>query len=266
MTRFIQALIHRQILRDSVLRMASLLVAGALGCAGRAAGEASDAGLPVGLFRNLHAGKPQTVVTYGTSLTHVSEWPKALKAYFEKNHPGQVTCLERAKSGQQSNWGVANLKKQVLAHHPDLVFIEFSMNDAATKHQITVEKAEANLDTMVQALRKQNPQVEIVLMTMNVCWDAPNAEGKKPASDRPHLEDYYESYRRYARAHQLCLIDHHPAWKKLQQENGELFRKWLPDGTHPIPEGSLAITWKNIESVLERAKAAAQPASPGPQP
>lgn len=219
-----------------------------------------QAPLPVTFFKNLKEGKPQTAVVYGTSLSHTAEWPKALKTYFDTQFPpGLVTFANAASSGKESNWGVANLKKRVLSQNPDLVIIEFSMNDSATKHGISVEKAIGNLDTMVTALRKQNPQVDVVLQTMNTVWDSPNVpEDKKAASARPNLDQYYESYRKYAGDHRLPLVDQTPDWKKLQEQDPDKFKRWIPDGTHPIPEASLAVTWANIKALLEKSRTAAE--------
>ncbi|MGC3991739.1 MAG: SGNH/GDSL hydrolase family protein [Chthoniobacteraceae bacterium] len=215
--------------------------------------------LPVTVFKNLAAGKKQTVLVYGTSLTAVSEWPKALQSYFDQQFPGLVTFVNAAKSGETSVWGVANLQKQVLSKTPDLVFLEFSVNDANAKHKITTEKSEANLDVMVKALRAQNPQVDLVLQTMNTAWDSPNEPShKKYASDRPQLAGYYDVYRTYAHENGLPLVDNYPLWLKLQQQDEAKFEKWLPEGLHPIPEASLAITWPDIKALLEKARTAAK--------
>jgi len=214
--------------------------------------------LPINVFKNLESGKKQTVILYGTSLTINGEWSKAVKNYFDQQFPGLVTFVNGAQSGQESNWGVTNLQKRVLSRNPDLVFIEFSVNDAATKHDISLEKSEANLDTMVKALRQQNPQVDIVVLTMNPGWDSPDEPShKKYASDRPHLAEYYAVYRKYAHDHDLPLVDIYPLWASLQQTNEAKFHKWLPEGLHPMPEASLTVTWPAIEQTLEKARTAA---------
>src|SRR5437762_2209021 len=92
-----------------------------------AADAQSKEPLPVNVFKNLQAGRKQTVVVYGTSLSAGAEWPKALKSYFDKQFPELVTFVNAAQSGQESNWGVTNLQKRVLVKNPDLVFIEFSV-------------------------------------------------------------------------------------------------------------------------------------------
>jgi len=214
--------------------------------------------LPVTVFKNLQAGKKQTVVVYGTSLSAGAEWPKAMKSYFDKQFPGLVTFVNAAQSGEHSDWGVTNLQKRVLAKNPDLVFMEFSVNDAATKHTISTEHSKANLDTMVKALQQQNPHMDIVLMTMNSGWDSPDEPShKKYASDRPHMGDYYAVYRDYAHEHGLPLVDNYPLWVKLQQTDADKFHKWLPEGLHPVPEASLAVTWAEIEKLLEKARSEA---------
>ncbi len=208
------------------------------------------------LFKNLHAGKPQTVVVYGTSLTEIGEWPNALRAYFDRHYPGQVTVINSAACGQHSFWGRMNLEDRVLAKHPDLVFIEFSVNDAATKHSIPLAQSGINLHAMVNAIEAQNPKVDLILQTMSPVWDWPGDPlGKRSASDRPYLEDYYELYRQYAREADLPLIDHYPNWRRIQLEDEQKFQAWLPDGAHPTPEASLAITWPPIEQMLDAARA-----------
>jgi lysophospholipase L1-like esterase len=225
--------------------------------------------LPIKTFQNLAAGKPQTVVVYGTSLSAFAEWPKAMKAWFDQQYPGRVTFANAAQSGQQSNWGVQQLQNRVLSKNPDLVFIEFSINDAVPRYNISIEKSIANLDSMVQSLRQQNADIDIVLQTMSTVWDTPNNPGRTAATDRPQYVEYYDAYRTYARQQHLSLVDHYPNWLKLQKDDEAKFKAWLPDGTHPIAEGSLAVTWPAIRAMLEQAQHAAGPttqASPATRP
>ncbi len=235
------------------IRLLLLLSSFALGPASFGA-VSESAPLPLTFFQNLAAARPQTVVTYGTSLTAAAEWPDALHRYFDRHFPGQVACFNAAQSGQHSNWGLANLDARVLSHKPDLVFIEFSVNDAATKHGISVAQSVANLDTLVQTLRRQNPSVDIIVQTMNPAWDSPASAPKLYASDRPELATYYAACRDYARDHRLPLVDHYPVWAAIQQSDPARFHALIPDGIHPAPEASLTITWPAIETLLEQAR------------
>lgn len=213
--------------------------------------------LPVATFRALAAGQPRVVVTYGTSLTHKGAWVGELSTWLSSEFPGLVTFHNAARSGMTSDWGVANLSARVLAHKPDLVFIEFSANDAATKNNISQEKSRANLDAMIRALREQNPAVEIILQTMNPAWDSPKTPDKKYGSERPELAAYYAVYRDYARDHSLPLVDNYPVWKRHLDENPSSFQRAVSDGIHPHSGPSKSITWPAVKSLLEAARAAA---------
>ena len=62
-----------------------------------------------------------------------------MDAYFDRLYPGQMSFINSAKSGMHSNWVVEKVKGRGLDKKPDLVFLEFSINDAATKHGISIQ-------------------------------------------------------------------------------------------------------------------------------
>ena len=219
----------------------------------------SHAGAPASsttMFRNLEAGKTQTVVVYGTSLTHGGQWAVATKKWFDQQYPEKVKFINSGGPGESSDWGLKNLKPKVLDCHPDLVFIEFSYNDAHEKFKMPVERGASNLAQIVEGIRANNPGTVIVLQIMNVGWDAPN--GNRSLSVRPNLEQYNDNYREFAREQGLPLLDHSVEWKKLKETDLGKFKWYIPDGTHPSPEGSLAVTWPTVKAWLETARAAAK--------
>jgi len=211
---------------------------------------------PATVFRNLNDGKKQTVVVYGTSLTHGGAWSKALKEWFAAEYPDKVTFINSGGPGQNSDWGLANLKAKVLNHHPDLVFVEFSYNDAHDKFKMPVERGAENLKKIVDGIRAENPATVIVLQTMNIGWDAPN--GNRSQSVRPQLELFNDNYRNLARDQGLPLLDHYAAWKKLKETDPKTYQSYVPDGTHPSAKGSLAVTWPTIKAWLEATRASAK--------
>lgn len=214
---------------------------------------------PADFFRNLASGKKQSVVVYGTSLTEHGAWAKALKDWFDAEYPGRVGFTNSGGSGRNSKWGVANLEKRVLTFQPDLIFIEFSYNDATKQSKLSLRECEKNLHKIVQAIRSQSTSAVIVLQVMNPAWDAPN--GKNTSSKRPDVEAYNDVYRTYAREHGLVLLDHYPAWESLKNTDLEKFHLAIPDGSHPSPEASLAVTWPRIKAFLEQAQPSAQPST-----
>ena len=70
---------------------------------------------------------------------------------------------------------------------------------------------------------------------------------------RPQLLAFNENYRTYAKAKNMPLLDHYIAWNKLKENQPEVFQRLVPDGSHPIKEGSLLYTWPLVKSWLETA-------------
>ena len=195
---------------------------------------------PSSLVAALSAGQPRKVVVYGTSLTAGGAWVSQMNQWLSAKHPGLLTVINSGLSGKNSAEGLSQLQTKVLTHQPDTVFIEFAMNDAFLytdgTPQLTVAQAQSNLNAMIDAIRAQNPQTEIILQTMNTVWDSPSGSNQS-ATLRPNLAAYYEMYRSVAATRGLMLIDHQPAWAALQQGDLATFKSYVPDGVHPGATG-----------------------------
>jgi formylglycine-generating enzyme required for sulfatase activity/lysophospholipase L1-like esterase len=179
---------------------------------------------------NLKAGKPQTIVTYGTSLTAGAAWVGQLRDALNAQFPGLATVINSGESAMSSGWGVANLEPRVIAKKPDAVFIEFAINDAFLMYLTSVPAARSLLTNMIGRLQASQPQAEIILMTMN----SPIGSGR--IEYRPDIRAYYDVYRDVAKERKLLLIDHNANWEALLRKDTALFRKYVPDGIHPSPE------------------------------
>ncbi len=200
------------------------------------------AGVPLEFLTSLSSGSNITVVTYGTSLTANGAWVGRLNSWLGAAYPGQVTMINSGLSGKNSAEGVAQLQAKVLDHNPDVVFIEFAMNDAfrydPPTQSLTVQEARDNLESMIDSIVAENPGCEIILQTMNTVWDSPPPAGSGlSATKRPDLPDYYEMYRQVAAARNLSLVDHHPTWAALQANDQPAFEAAVPDGVHPTAAG-----------------------------
>lgn|GEM_PF-647749 len=198
------------------------------------------AGEPAGILEPLAAGEGVTVVTYGTSLTAGGAWVAALESWLETRYPGQVATINSGLSGRNSAEGVSQLQARVIDHQPDLVFIEFAMNDAFRYDDgtpsLSVAEARSNLESMIDSILAALPDCEIVLQTMNAAWDSP-AGSNQSAALRPRLDDYYQMYREVAAKRRLRLVDHHPTWAALEQADRTAFEQAIPDGVHPTAAG-----------------------------
>lgn len=201
---------------------------------------------PLSFFDRLAAGGHGTIVTYGTSLTEKGRWVDQLRNKTAELYPGRVTVINSGGSGQYSQWGLANLDKKVIAHEPDLVLIEFSVNDSVARFGCSVEQARLNLESMVDRILAARPGCEIVLMTTSIADKHP--EGHE--SHRVDIEAYHQNYRDVAAERGLLLIDFFPVWLELKNSNPARYDILIPDSIHPGTKGEMEIVVPEIFSAL----------------
>lgn len=86
-------------------------------------------GLP-NVTAKLHAGAPVKIAYFGGSITAANGWrPKSL-AWFARTFPkAAVSEVNAAIGGTGSDLGAFRLRRDVLEHKPDLLFVEFAVND-----------------------------------------------------------------------------------------------------------------------------------------
>ncbi|OGJ93744.1 MAG: hypothetical protein A2487_14840 [Candidatus Raymondbacteria bacterium RifOxyC12_full_50_8] len=206
----------------------------------------ADSDVPVTslLIGNLKLGHAQTMVTYGTSITAGGIYQHQLDSICAIQYPGHLTIVNSGGSGMNSRWGITNLDNYVLACHPDAVFIEFAINDAAHTIVMSVDSSKINLNTMIDRILAGNPDCQIFPMTMNPV----NAPGFSP---RDSLEDYYEGYRDVAAQRGLLLIDNYAVWKPIFDNDMDLFLSYTADGLHPNALGISTIVTPTIMKALD---------------
>jgi len=204
---------------------------------------ASQGGENIRLVSNLEAGKKQTVVTYGTSLTAQGAWVAQFSAELDRRYPGLTTVINSGEGAMWSKWGVDNLDARVTGKQPDAVFIEFSINDAYLPYNMSVEQARSNLETMVDRILATNKSCEIILMVMNPPTGVHLAI-------RPQIESYNQMYRDVAARRHLMLIDHYPNWQQILNADPKRFSAYVPDGIHPNAEGCKMVITPRIINVL----------------
>ncbi len=195
------------------------------------------------LAGSLKAGKQQTVVTYGTSLTAGGAWVSQLQHALNARYPGLATVINSGQGAMWSKWGVDNLDARVIAKKPDAVLIEFAINDAYLDYRTSVAEARSNLTNMIDRILASKADTEIVLMTMNPPTGI-------HLERRPKIGDYYQMYRDVANARKLLLIDHAANWERILKKESDLFARYVPDGIHPGPDGCAQVITPAILQTL----------------
>lgn len=215
---------------------------------------------PAAFIQRLQAGEKVTIVTMGTSLTGGQwRWPEVMmNDWLEKDFPGQVRLFNEGVGASSSSVGPGNNAAlsgfgklpAVLGHHPDVVFIEFSINDAYLPYRIPPDDSKRNLNTLVDQILAANPKTEIIVQTMNPVKNKPAHGADAAATQRPRLADYVEGYRAVAKVRGLRLVDHYPNWLKLMQEQPAEFDRLVPDGVHPQGAGYRSVLLPELRAKL----------------
>ena len=105
-------------------------------------------------------------------------WPLMFASYVKENYPDTAVLYENPSvPGKKSAWGAENAEEFV-GYGPDLCIIGFGMNDGSSK--VDPEAFKANIQTIMDAARKGNPNCEFVLLsTMLPNPEADNFLGKQ---------------------------------------------------------------------------------------
>ncbi len=191
------------------------------------------------------AAAERMLVAFGTSLTAGGSWPDELVSAIGADG-GETLRLRRvAAGGAGSDWGLASVER-VIALKPDLVLIEFAINDADIRNLTTLARSEASHLAIITALRSALPTVKIALVTTNPAF------GPR-GWIRPQLAQYYASYHRIAATQGVQVIDAYPRWRQALA-HGDRWRL-IPDGVHPTAEASreilLPVVTAGVAALLE---------------
>ena len=198
----------------------------------------------------LRAGTPQHVVIYGTSLSNGGAWVPQLRATFDARFPGLVTLTNSARGGQHSGWGATHVDSGVVALKPDVVFIEFAINDAVTRFDLSLDTIRRNVDTILDRIATVLPTSEVILQIMNPAFG--KAEGE--SAHRRNQDAYQQIYRDAAKRRGLLLVDHSVAWNHLLATEGEAaVKKLIPEGVHPNVEGWRRLVTPTLHRALDLA-------------
>lgn len=148
------------------LRFVGLAVFAALMfCLPVAALEQAAAGRGVSAFlAKLAAGRQVNVVAIGGSITmHRTGWALRTANLMRESYPAaSVNFINAGVSGTGSNLGVFRLDRDVIAARPDIVFVEFAVNDGGALDESCVRDLES---IVVKLLKLKNPPAVVFVQS-----------------------------------------------------------------------------------------------------
>jgi len=137
-------------------------------------------GMP-NVLAKLAAGKEVAVGYLGGSITAQAGWRVMTLKWFQQTYPkAKVREINAAIGGTPCGLGVFRLHQDVLRHKPDLVFVEFAVNDGGTKPE-DIWRA---MEGIVRQIWKKDPAIDICYVYTIYTRGMPNdyAKGLCPRS------------------------------------------------------------------------------------
>jgi lysophospholipase L1-like esterase len=226
------------------------------------------AGLP-NFFAKLERRGSVKVGYLGGSITAQEGWrPKSL-AHFQKLYPkAKLEEINAAIGGTGSDLGVYRVKQDVLDHQPDLLFVEFAVNDGTAPPQQIYRCMEGIVRQTWRAL----PECDICFVyTITEAMIGPLLEGKSPksASAMEKVADHYRipsvqltmEVAKLAKEGRLIWSAPLPKTDEERKTLGDQVI-FAPDGVHPHPETGHELYLQAIVRSLDPIKAASKTVGP----
>lgn len=145
-------------------------------------------------YRKLTEDKELTVLYFGGSVTagagasdtNKTSWRALTGKWFENRFPeAEITNINRALGESGSYLGVHRVQDDVIAAEPDLIFLEYSINDRY--YHSSYEQTSIQVETLIREIRIALPETEIVLVlvTDSTCLEQ-NQQGQLHTQAEAH--------------------------------------------------------------------------------
>ena len=189
---------------------------------------------------DLEAGADVTIVAYGDSITAGFAvrrgFPSFWKEMLDEKYPeAGLEMINSGISGDTTLDGLSRLDWAVLSYEPDLVTINFGINDCVLG--LGLEEFEMNLVEMVRRIRAV-PGSEVLLLSSQPLETSPY--------DR-QVMDYYQAIERVAREMDVGFVDVHGAWMRRVEQGTPLSSLIIPGLDHPNEAGYRIIAEELME-------------------
>jgi len=202
----------------------------------------------------INQGGEIKVAYFGGSITEANGWRvQTLAAFQEKFTKAKFTEINAAIGGTGSDLGVFRLGSDVLRHQPDIVFVEFAVNDGGTPPEYIWRQMEG----IVRQIWKANTATDIVFVyTFRTGHETSilNAETPRSVSAMEQIADFYGIPSLDFNIPVVQLAEKGKlTYQSNEPEEGKLH--FSTDGVHPTEAGHKIYTEVVLDAVdLMRAK------------
>ncbi|RED50325.1 SGNH/GDSL hydrolase family protein [Seonamhaeicola aphaedonensis] len=153
-----------------------------------------------------HGHSVPTGYTTGGVLDRLNSYPyKTLKKVNDFYPYSVVNTITTSIGGEQAEQGAKRFKEEVLTYKPDVLFIDYGLNDRS----IGLERAKVAWEEMVVEALKYGAKVILLTPTPDLREDI--------TSDEAPLAKHSEMIRDLAKKHKVGLVDSYALFKKLAE-------------------------------------------------
>lgn len=143
------------------------------------------------VLAKMRTGKPVKIAYLGGSITEIDGWRRLSCEWLRQRYPTcSISEIAAAIGGTGSSLGVFRVGEDVLAHDPDLLFVEFATNDSGE----APETIWRNMEGIVRQTWRHNPDTDIVFtytITEAMLGDYKAGRCPRAASCMEMLADHY---------------------------------------------------------------------------
>lgn len=223
-----------------------------------------------------HQQKEQkcTIVVFGDSTTAARGKIEIYANWLERELPAKgirAEIINAGIGGHDTQMAVARFQRDVLAKDPDLVVIQFGINDSAvdvsknppaTKPRVAKETYMRNLEKLVETLKAR--KCGVILMTPNqMCWtkwlkennNKPPYDINDPDGFNINLREYAQAVREIAEKQKVPLVDVYAAFSAYGKIEKQSVNDLLMDGMHPNDKGQRMVADLLIPEIVKLCKA-----------
>lgn len=215
------------------------------------------------VLEKLAAGKDVRIGYFGGSITAANGWRPKTLAWFQQQFPkATISEINAAIGGTGSDLGVFRYQQDVLQHKPDLVFVEFSVNDSGAQP----EDIYRCMEGIVRQTWRADPTTDLCFVYTFVVGFAKDLSGglcPRSASADEHLAEYYG----------IPAINVALRIAQMGEEGKVVFQAapndnapalagktvFSNDGVHPLDAGHDVYAQVISEAILERIQGHSKP-------
>lgn len=179
-------------------------------------------GLP-NFYKKLNDGKAVKIAYFGGSITEQNGWRPQSLNYFRSLYPNnKIDQIHAAIGGTGSELGAFRLQQDVLQYKPDLVFVEFAVNDSGARPY----RIRQSMEGIVRHIWRELPETDICFVYTLTARDIKNLQEGKAKRSTSTMEEIADLY-------QIPTVNFGPEIARLEKE-GKLIMKTSDKGVSKV--------------------------------